>query len=685
MKYRADIDGLRAIAVLLVIFYHAHLPISTAGFIGVDVFFVISGYLITGIIVKELESTHRFRIINFYKKRLWRLAPVFIALLIVTTLVAFISYLPEDLLNFSGSAKNAAYFNANNYFARTTGGYFSPNVNYLLLLHTWSLSIEWQWYGILPFLLITLYRYVPKSYLLPLFGVLTLVAIGYALFLSNTQPDKNYYQLSARVFELLMGGLLALLPLNRIGAYFPISDSVIVKYGWGGLGLGAVIGLVYLANMPLILIGFPNQYAFFVCLLTVFLIAIGEISPNNFCSRSLSCRPFVWVGLLSYSLYIWHWPIFAIVRYLGIIETPIITFLCISAAFLFGFCSWYFLEKPARRFNQTNTTMTMICLLILPILLTQLVHYTAKKNKGYPQRFGEEIVRIEKILAEHHLIGREKCMHSPQLEKQAIYQDTDPDCKLGALFDAHNAPVRLKALLIGDSFANHYFGFMNVLAKDANIQVQSNTTAGCLVVPNIYLFGWLAENQVYQECYDNTLRYYQNIKDNQYDYIILGQRFSGYLGDKVINTLSDERSDALSLERMKIGLDQAIRLIVASGARPVIFEETFVNPDDNACFYQSIKRRAERSMNGQPEFCSVPFVLSDRQQAAQNVLRLLKEQHPSLILIDPKRVQCADGRCLAAIQGVPIFSYGGHINDFASTKLGQRYLEIVGNPFKSDK
>lgn len=676
MKYRADIDGLRAIAVLLVIFYHAHLPISTAGFIGVDIFFVISGYLITGIIVRELQTSDHFSVLNFFKKRLWRLAPVFIALLGFTLLIGLIFFLPEDLMNLTSSAKNAAYFNANNYFAKTTQGYFSQNVNYLLLLHTWSLSIEWQWYGILPIVLIGFTRYFPKHYLMPMLGGLTLLAAAYAMVISRVMPEQNYYQLSARIFELLLGGLLVTLPFHQVKP----NNSLLNHCIWGAIGSIAIGGLLYLANMPTILYGFPNQYAVLVCILTAILIVIGDLYPNNFCSRSLRFQPIVWVGLLSYSLYIWHWPIFATVRYLGFIETPLVTFFCIATGFVLGFCSWFFLENPARQFNQrANMTMTIVVLLLIPIVLTQGIHVMIKRNAGFPQRFGQEIVNIEKILSEHNLIGREKCMHSPNLDTKPVYPDTGPDCQLGAVFDAKNPPRT--ALMIGDSFANHYFGFMNVLARDANIQVRSNTTAGCLVLPDIYLIDWLAKGQIYQECYDNMIRYYDVIKNNQYDYVVVGQRWSGYLSDKIINTLSDERSDALSLMRMNTGLEQMIRLIIASGARPVILEETFVNPDDNACFYQSIKRRTKPNENYEADFCSVPMMLSDRQQAAQKSLRSLKERYPNLIVIDPKRVQCSDDLCLAAIQGIPIFSYGGHISDFASTQLGLRYLHVFGNPF----
>lgn len=162
MNYRPDIDGLRAIAILLVLIYHGGLSLFPSGFIGVDVFFVISGFLITTIIHESLNKND-FAFFDFYNRRLWRLQPVFVALIVVTTLLSVLFYLPDDLIEFSRSARKASLFISNLFFNKTTTGYFSPDTHQLPLLHTWSLSIEWQCYLVLPLVMYGLYRFLNKG------------------------------------------------------------------------------------------------------------------------------------------------------------------------------------------------------------------------------------------------------------------------------------------------------------------------------------------------------------------------------------------------------------------------------------------------------------------------------------------------------------------------------------------
>ena len=207
MEYRPDIDGLRAIAILFVLFFHAGLKVVPSGFIGVDVFFVISGFLITSIIHNSLQKNH-FSFIDFYNRRLWRLQPVLICLIVTTLLLTLIFYLPEDLIQYAKSARKTSLFISNVFFENATKGYFSPNINQLPLLHTWSLSIEWQCYLILPVVMYALYRIVSKQHIAKVIYFLTLLFFVLALFFSIKEPTKTYYQLLSRIFEFLIGACI---------------------------------------------------------------------------------------------------------------------------------------------------------------------------------------------------------------------------------------------------------------------------------------------------------------------------------------------------------------------------------------------------------------------------------------------------------------------------------------------
>lgn len=692
MKYRADIDGLRAIAVLLVLFYHAHFAWAASGFIGVDIFFVISGFLITQIIVHEVATSQKFNVVHFYQRRLWRLMPVFVALLIITSIATAIFYLPVDFLHFTDSARHVARFNANTYFSRMLGGYFSPNMNFLPLLHTWSLAIEWQWYAILPFFLFVVLRVFDRKFLIYILGIFLIISIMYAMYLSVGSPTKNYYRFGARVFELLMGAFLVALPVNTNPAngnsinIFPANASGVqhtllktfIINGLAMIALAVILMIALSSSLSKqVLIGFPNQYAVLVCGATAILIYLGQLDSRNIVSRFLMCRPLVWIGLGSYSLYIWHWPIFAIVRYLGISETIWITLGCLAMSGLLALISWHYLEKRARHLNQTNAVTTLIILVILPIMLTQVLFYTTVHYQGFPNRFNNKTIIIDKKLSSYIHKGRAQCMRSDLYkDNQATsmlqtVSDDDPLCTFGA-----DDPIQ-NAYLIGDSFGNHYWGFMDVLAKNAKMRVRSNTSSGCLALPDVYVYDW--NNEIYYSCYQNVKNYYQLIKDNHFQYVILGQRWSSYLGDQVMADPQGVRSAELSRVRFKNALEQALQIIIKSGARPVIFEESFSDPinGDNLCFYRGIKMHQTKF-----EQCNIGVSQGENNPEMHEILRQLQEKFPELIVIDPKIVQCPNGVCPASMDGLPIYEVTSHLNDFASYKMGRDYLKIKGNPFK---
>jgi peptidoglycan/LPS O-acetylase OafA/YrhL len=222
IEYRADIDGLRAIAVLLVLIFHGGLAFFPSGFIGVDIFFVISGYLTTAIIMKSLNNG-TFTFSGFYTRRIWRLQPAVIALLVVTLMVTTLLYLPDDYVDFLKSEKYTSLIISNQYFSKVTTGYATPDAASLPLLHTWSLAIEWQWYLALPLGLWLLYRYLAKSLFKAVVLGLTLAAMALALYLSYSVPDKNYYFFTARIFELMIGSCAVIFStekfrLNRLSA-----------------------------------------------------------------------------------------------------------------------------------------------------------------------------------------------------------------------------------------------------------------------------------------------------------------------------------------------------------------------------------------------------------------------------------------------------------------------------------
>ncbi len=654
MNYRADIDGLRAIAVALVLIFHGKLGLFPAGFIGVDIFFVISGYLITKIIIKSIE-TDRDPLRRFYIRRLWRLQPALIAVLLFTLLLATLAYLPDDFLRHVQSARYAAFLISNQYFGRTTTSYAAPDSDHLLLLHTWSLSIEWQWYLILPSGIWIIARYFPERASKLLVLGITLGSLVLMLVLSHKFYNKSYFFLSSRIFEFSAGACVVILKLDRLKTTRLLSSV---------LGLLALGALLYCATRDDILRGYPDYHAVVVSVASAVLIAIGN-STNGLASQALRFPPLVFVGLISYSLYLWHWPVFAAGRYLGIPEGWPFKATAFASTFALAYLSYVFIERPFRRVRM-SLAKSLAILVVAPAILFYSISVVTKNNGGFPGRFGSDFSAASAALADFASARRPKCIDAEGTEPSG-------ECVIGA------PGASRSALLIGDSFSNHYWEFFDVMGRDANIEIRVQGTSSCLHLPGIVLFDWSEyKDKVYERCRNNVEGYYKYIELNRFDYVIIGQAWSNYSGDHVMNKPGDKRSVEDSRNRVTAAAIQAVEVILKSGAIPVIVKANYAMPVDfMKCFYQDVKLR------GLYDDC--PQRSNSRgadNEWSDQLIGLLKAKFPALIVIDPKDVQCSEKACTTVIDGIPVYRDVGHLTDYASRKFGEMYLQRIGNPFR---
>ncbi|MBT51983.1 MAG: acyltransferase [Mameliella sp.] len=337
MKYRPDIDGLRTLAVLPVILYHANVAGFTGGFIGVDIFFVISGYLITTIIHREMGEG-RFSILRFYERRARRILPALFAVMVAGLIAGWFLLAPSDYDHMGQSMLSALLFVSNVWFWRNSGGYFDGATDYLPMLHTWSLAVEEQFYIFFPLLLMLLHRFGQRA-LLPLIGAIVLVSLAGAIWSTPKMPSASFYLLPTRIWELGFGALLAL------GAV-PTQLSRPLREGLAALGLLAVVLPVFLydTNTP-----FPGLAALPPVAGAALLIWTGG-ADTTLVARLLSLRPMIFVGLISYSLYLWHWPIMAFVRnrFLEVELTLGWQAITVIASLAAAWVSWRFVERPFR-------------------------------------------------------------------------------------------------------------------------------------------------------------------------------------------------------------------------------------------------------------------------------------------------------------------------------------------------
>lgn len=347
--YRADIDGLRALAVVPVVLHHAEVPGFSGGYIGVDIFFVISGFLITGIIAREMQQ-ERFSILGFYERRARRILPALMTVLMGTIIFGLFVLSPSALMKLGAAAAATALFVSNIWFWRASVDYFGTNAELDPLLHTWSLAVEEQFYIIVPIMLILIHRYLPRRVM---FGIASISLLSFlcAIFLVPSYPSAAFYVLPTRLWELGVGALLALGTIAAHSAASPemSTQPVVPSVSWttqivSAAGLIAIVVpvVVYMPETP-----FPGWAALTPCLGTAAIIWAGS---NAWVNRLLTIRPLVWIGLISYSLYLWHWPILAYLRVIYIPEEipHYILALAILSAVVFATLSLHFIERPFR-------------------------------------------------------------------------------------------------------------------------------------------------------------------------------------------------------------------------------------------------------------------------------------------------------------------------------------------------
>lgn len=658
IEYRADVDGLRAIAVLLVLIFHGGLALFPSGFIGVDIFFVISGYLTTSIIMKSLDNG-TFTFSGFYTRRIWRLQPAVIALLVATLIVATLLYLPDDYIDFLKSEKYTSLIISNQYFSKATTGYATPDAANMPLLHTWSLAIEWQWYLVLPLGIWLLNRYVAKKAFKVVVLGLTMAAMVLALYLSHILPEKNYYFFTARIFELMIGSCAFIFSTDKFRLNCLSATLVSV------LSLATIF---YCATLDNILSGFPGYHAVAVCLATAALLFRG-VGDASVTSKVLAFKPLVFIGTLSYSLYLWHWPILAVMSYLGISLNPMIKVVYFVSTFVLAYISFVLIENKFRK-PRAGFTKTLVLLMILPAISLSLLHSYSRNDEGWPSRFGNDSSDLLTGLKASVPANREGCL--------GVSDGADPRCIMGA---SQAAP---QVFLMGDSYSNHYWGFVETLAKDANLSVLAQGYSACLALPKIYLYNWYKyKNALYEKCHNAAQRYYDLISRSQFKYVILGQYWEAYLTDAVVTKLDDPRSLELSHQRLSVAIREALDIIVISGAIPVFLKNTLpMPPGINECLFKQVKLRGFMGSAEQSSQCGSVRWSGVEDLVLVKLFSDLQAEYPSLIIIDPKGVQCKDGTCMTVVDGLPVYRDIGHITDYASYRFGEMYLRRFSNPLK---
>ena len=380
LTYRPEIDGLRAIAVGAVILYHAQINILghqpfKGGFIGVDIFFVISGYLITSIILKELVTTGSFSFKYFYERRLRRILPALLFVMLASLPFAWMYLLPDTLIDFSKSIFYSLGFSSNFYFYYSDQQYGAESSLLKPFLHTWSLSVEEQFYILFPIVLLITFIY-QKKYLVYVLIVIFVVSFGLANWSSINYPFISFYFFHTRIWELLAGSILSYFEIIR--GYRIKNNSINSIFPKIGLLL-IVHSIIFFDNG----IYHPSFQTLSPIIGTCLIIWFSD--KNEFITKILSSNLFVGIGLISYSLYLWHYPIFAFARITYFFEDNILREISIGLIILIlSILTYYFIEKPFR--NKKNSFKKILIIVLSIILFIIFLISIVLKENGFKNR-----------------------------------------------------------------------------------------------------------------------------------------------------------------------------------------------------------------------------------------------------------------------------------------------------------
>ncbi|HXZ17662.1 MAG TPA: acyltransferase family protein, partial [Roseiarcus sp.] len=465
LDFRKDINGLRAVAVLGVVAFHADRAFLPGGFAGVDVFFVISGFLISRIILSECAVGH-FSLAMFYAKRAKRILPALLLVIGVVWIVGWVRAAPAQFRDIGGGMLGNSYFTVNFWLMRLAGveGYFGADSATKPLLHLWSLSIEEQFYLVWSVLVAALHRVVPR--LLPLIILAIFAAsFGYCVVLTPVDPIAAFYLPWTRAWELALGALVAYREVYALGRW-PYPSRGLANLG-AGLGIALILGGYLYLNKALPFPGWRAAIPVFGCALVIGSPgpAIGEAALGN--------RTAGFFGRISYPLYLWHWPLFAFAHtWPGVIPTSTVLSALAAAAVALAALTYRFVEAPAAAFFRRRPYALALGL-IAGLAATGVLGRATYDSKGFPGRFPPTVTRV----LDFSVNGAEG---HPQM--QCVYQRDDRAYPLDEerrraerFFEDHRCgvpedPAKPTILIVGDSHAAHLFAGLNqTYGSQANV------------------------------------------------------------------------------------------------------------------------------------------------------------------------------------------------------------------------
>jgi peptidoglycan/LPS O-acetylase OafA/YrhL len=628
--YRPEIDGLRAVAVLAVIFYHAELSIKNfisfkGGFIGVDIFFVISGYLITSIILHELSFGKNFSFKYFYERRIRRILPVLILIIIISIPFAWFLLLPNSFVDFAKSIIYSLGFVSNFYFWLTGKRYGAESESLKPFLHTWSLSVEEQFYIIFPIILIIVIKFLRK-YLIHVLILAICISLFLAQWGSKYYLSASFYLFPTRIWEIIFGSLLASYEFKLKGRSKMLIPNLILP----SIGLLMILYSIINFNDEMY---HPSLYTLLpitgVCLIIWF------SDKKEPVTKILSSKLFVGTGLISYSLYLWHYPIFAFVRtkYDGLLLYP---FLLIAITFILSIFSFYLVEKPSR--NKKYKFKNIFFTLIISLVLILTICFLIIKNDGFKNRFP----KIFQNEIETKILRSEK----------NFSQCVNTICTFN---DSSNK----KVFIIGDSTLLPLLVGLKDKVIDHDYQFITSIKLGCFYFPGFDKIN-LKSKEIDKNCNNNYFSKLKKLLEKNNDsIIIIGGRLPLYLDKKYFdneegggsnNVWESDYVPKSNLTNIRIAFQQTLNHLSINNKILLIYPFPEAGWDIPKKFFNSIPKNKEKIINffDNNEYISTSYeVFQKRTKSSFELLNSIRGSN--IYRIYPHELLCntlIDGRCI---------------------------------------
>lgn len=652
-KYRSDIDGLRAVAVLSIVFYHLDIKPFSGGFVGVDIFFVISGFLITSIIIRELADGS-FSIARFYERRVRRILPALIAVLAATLVAGLILLSPSQLKDL-GQATAASLLFSSNIFFFFESGYFEGASELKPLLHTWSLAVEEQFYIVFPFLLILVSRRFAGRYKTSLI-VLSVLSFLACVMWTNVDDMAAFYLIPFRAWELLIGGLLALHIIPP-----PRRDATRNLVSLAGLSMMLTSVFAFTHDTA-----FPGAAASLPTVGTAMVIyaGIGRCAVVN---RMLGARVLVFVGIISYSLYLWHWPVVVLAKHYLINElTDIEKWAILLLIFVLSTISWRFVETPfrdRRRFaprERMFARFATVCGVLLAVSL--FVNYV----NGFPSR--ETMGNWDAVLALDP--GWQHWKDCEEEGEKATEEFTL--CRLGG----ETAPTSF--LLWGDSHAL-------ALASALNLSAYRQGTSGLLAVRTACppLMSIDRQNQSFcAEFNRKILRYVAT--NGAIETVVLaarwalstsGARYKNESGRSVVLVdLESDVKEQANIDLVDVGLRRTVAALKRLGKRVVVVKQVpEIGYDVPSANYSA--KLSGRNVNEAIAPKTVEY--TQRTADAHRIIDKLRDES-LLLVVDPSSLLCSTDSCDVAIDGMPLYRDDHHLSLRGNILIADLFDQAIG-------